>query len=199
MPLRWRLGAQVLLEGQVGAGKTTFARGFVRTFTGDAEVTVASPSFLLHLQYPEGGRCTLHHLDLYRLLPDRDISFLGLEALLPSGVALIEWPSPRLAPLLPPSLLTVRIEEESDGPSQPVASSAAPAAVPLPDSDSAMHAEASLSSAEGGGAGEEGHYGREELPEMDAPRRVTLVQPPPPRSPGNFAYRAQLLCCLPVL
>ena len=74
MPLRWRLGAQVLLEGQVGAGKTTFARGFVRTFTGDAEVTVASPSFLLHLQYPLGSVAAAASVLLYgTYTPGRNI------------------------------------------------------------------------------------------------------------------------------
>lgn len=101
-------GDVVLLLGDVGAGKTTFARGFVRHFTADEEVTVASPSFLLHLQYPghlrhrrmfallcptlmqdavrPGGPCTLHHLDLYRLGEAKDVSFLGLDQLIPKGV-----------------------------------------------------------------------------------------------------------------
>jgi len=136
-------GDVVLLEGEVGAGKTTFARGFIRAFTGDPDATVASPSFLLHLQYP-GGPCTLHHLDLYRLLPDRDLAFLGLEEVLPTGVSLIEWPSPKLAHMLPESLLKVHLTEEA-------------AAAPAPEE---------------GGGGEEGEFA---LPEMDAPRRLTLV------------------------
>jgi tRNA A37 threonylcarbamoyladenosine biosynthesis protein TsaE len=45
-----REGDVILLRGDVGAGKTTFARGFLRTFVGDPDLTVASPTFLLHHQ-----------------------------------------------------------------------------------------------------------------------------------------------------
>lgn len=103
-------GDVILLKGEVGAGKTTFARTFIRAYTKDEELTVASPSFLLHLQYP-GGACTVHHLDLYRLGQRADISFLGLDHLLPSGVSLIEWPCDSLYASLPPSYLTLSLRE----------------------------------------------------------------------------------------
>ena len=45
-----KVGDVILLTGAVGAGKTTFARGFIRSFVGDPDLTVASPSYLLHLQ-----------------------------------------------------------------------------------------------------------------------------------------------------
>ena len=143
-------GDVVLLCGDVGAGKTTFARAFIREFTRDDDVTVASPSFLLHLQYP-GGPCTLHHLDLYRLGQRADIAFLGLEQVLPSGVSLIEWPSDSLFPLLPSSYLTIHLRE----PTPQSADACAEAEQPGPDAVADPE--------------EDGEFA---LPAMDGPRVV---------------------------
>lgn len=82
-------GEVVLLEGELGAGKTVFVRGLARGLAVDpGEVT--SPTFVLLTSYP--GRLTLHHADLYRLTGDGDDLELGLDELPgPRGVLAIEW------------------------------------------------------------------------------------------------------------
>lgn len=83
-------GEVVLLQGELGAGKTAFVRGLARGLGADPE-EVASPTFVLLTAY--AGRLTLHHADLYRLGGGGDERELGLEELPgPSGVLAIEWP-----------------------------------------------------------------------------------------------------------
>lgn len=85
-----RAGDLVLLFGDLGAGKTTLARGLARGagFRG----RVSSPTFALARVY-RGKRLTLHHLDLYRL-KDGDVGELGLDELLadPRAATVVEWP-----------------------------------------------------------------------------------------------------------
>lgn len=80
-------GDVLLLNGELGAGKTTFVRGLARGagFVGD----VLSPTFQLLRLYP--GRVPLAHVDLYRLAHPSDIADLGLEEMLEVGAAAIEW------------------------------------------------------------------------------------------------------------
>jgi tRNA threonylcarbamoyladenosine biosynthesis protein TsaE len=83
-------GEVVLLEGELGAGKTAFVRGLARGLGADPD-EVASPTFVLLTAYP--GRLTLHHADLYRLSSGGDDRELGLEELPgPNGVLAVEWP-----------------------------------------------------------------------------------------------------------
>ena len=80
----------VLLTGDLGAGKTAFARGLAEGLGVDP-LEVSSPTFTLIQEY-RGGRLTLHHIDLYRLSP-REVDDLGLEELVVSGaVVAVEWP-----------------------------------------------------------------------------------------------------------
>lgn len=83
--------ALVGLEGELGAGKTAFARGFVRTLAPEAEVRVASPTYAIcHTYRTEPA---LHHLDLYRVLDEDDLESTGFRDLMERSVMLIEWPS----------------------------------------------------------------------------------------------------------
>ena len=84
-------GAVVLLRGELGAGKTTLARGLARG--AGYKGRVSSPTFALAHVY-RCRRLTLHHLDLYRLAEGED-SELGLEELLadPRGAVVVEWPA----------------------------------------------------------------------------------------------------------
>ncbi len=86
-----KAGAVVLLRGELGAGKTTFARGLARG--AGYRGRVSSPTFALAHVY-RCKRLTIHHLDLYRLSACEDEE-LGLEELLadPRGALVVEWPA----------------------------------------------------------------------------------------------------------
>jgi tRNA threonylcarbamoyladenosine biosynthesis protein TsaE len=89
-----RLGDLLLLEGDLGAGKTTFVRGVARGAGSSAHV--ASPTFQLVRLYP--GRVQLAHVDLYRLQASAELADLGLEELLDQGAVVVEWGSRLEAP-----------------------------------------------------------------------------------------------------
>jgi len=101
------------LAGQLGAGKTTFARGLLRTLgIGGA---IRSPSYTLMEEYAVAGWSVLH-LDLYRLSPGEDLHELGLRdrhhgALL----LLVEWPERAAPGQIPPMDLSLLFEIASDG------------------------------------------------------------------------------------
>ena len=103
-------GDALLLEGPLGAGKTAFARAFLRAATGDALLEVPSPSFTLLQEYTT-ARGPVTHFDLWRLdgPPDRNVaalSELGWEEAR-DGIVLVEWPD-RLGPLRPATALTLK-------------------------------------------------------------------------------------------
>ena len=83
-------GDVVLLEGDLGAGKSELARGIARGL-GVAE-TVTSPSFTI-LNVYESGRCPLYHFDWYRLESAEELFELGMDEYLGGdGIAVVEWP-----------------------------------------------------------------------------------------------------------
>jgi tRNA threonylcarbamoyl adenosine modification protein YjeE len=85
-----RPGDLVLLEGDLGVGKTALARAVIRTLLGDPGLDVPSPSFALVQPY-EGHGHSILHADLYRLTSEREIDELGLFDRA-DAIVLLEWP-----------------------------------------------------------------------------------------------------------
>lgn len=99
-------GSLVFLHGGLGAGKTTFVRGCLRSagFMG----TVKSPTFTLVEEYRLPG-LTLFHFDLYRLNHPEELEWLGIrDYLQPDAICLIEWPE-RAAGSLPEADLDIEL------------------------------------------------------------------------------------------
>lgn len=83
-------GSVLHLRGELGAGKTTFARALIRALTPGARVK--SPTYTLVETYAVPGG-TLHHLDLYRLASPDELEYLGVRDLAaPDAAMLVEWP-----------------------------------------------------------------------------------------------------------
>ncbi|MGN6463370.1 MAG: tRNA (adenosine(37)-N6)-threonylcarbamoyltransferase complex ATPase subunit type 1 TsaE, partial [Pseudolabrys sp.] len=98
-------GDTITLSGDLGAGKTTFARALIRHFAGDPTTEVPSPTFTLTQSY-DLPRFPLVHADLYRLSGSSELAELGFDDLPPTAVVLVEWPD-RAAGFLPPDRLDV--------------------------------------------------------------------------------------------
>jgi tRNA threonylcarbamoyladenosine biosynthesis protein TsaE len=101
-------GDVVLLDGELGAGKTCFVQGVARGLGVPRERRVASPTFTLINQHP--GRVPLYHVDLYRIGDPGELEEIGIRDYLGGeGVAVIEW-AERLGALSPRERVDVRFE-----------------------------------------------------------------------------------------
>lgn len=106
------MGEAVCLSGNLGAGKTTLARGAIEAWTGAPE-EAPSPTYTL-VQIYQGPRGELWHVDLYRLKRAEEAWELGLEDALQQAACLIEWPD-RLEGALPPDRLDIELTLDSAG------------------------------------------------------------------------------------
>ncbi|XDZ65187.1 tRNA (adenosine(37)-N6)-threonylcarbamoyltransferase complex ATPase subunit type 1 TsaE [Alphaproteobacteria bacterium LSUCC0684] len=117
-------GDILALKGDLGAGKSTFARGMIRAalarFGIDTD-DIPSPTFTLVQTYPfakDGDRETeIWHMDCWRLETPDEILELGFQEIEGRHIALIEWPE-KIAGYLPGDALTI-LMEEAEGPSAP--------------------------------------------------------------------------------
>ncbi|WP_286830081.1 MULTISPECIES: tRNA (adenosine(37)-N6)-threonylcarbamoyltransferase complex ATPase subunit type 1 TsaE [Kordiimonas] len=85
-------GRLIALEGDLGAGKSTLARAFIRARLGDEEAEVPSPTFTLVQTYDCDDGVQVWHADLYRLTDPEEAYELGLDEARDDGICLIEWP-----------------------------------------------------------------------------------------------------------
>ncbi len=102
-------GTVILLYGDLGAGKTVFARGFARGL-GITE-PVSSPTYTIVQEYPLPDGGMLYHLDLYRIDGEASALAFGADEFLNDGMsyALVEWPE-RINGILPASAVEITIE-----------------------------------------------------------------------------------------
>ena len=106
-------GDVIALSGDLGAGKTSFARGILAGLGFEGEV--ASPSFALVIPYaPPLLRLSVWHVDLYRLDGPAEAEQLGLDDALYDSVLLVEWPD-RLGDRLWPNALKITLKDFGDG------------------------------------------------------------------------------------
>lgn len=98
-------GDLITLSGDLGAGKTTFARAMIRFLAGNPDIPVPSPTFTLMQTY-DLPRFPVVHADLYRLEGPGELAELGFDDLPKNAVVLLEWPD-RAAGFLPPDRLDV--------------------------------------------------------------------------------------------
>jgi tRNA threonylcarbamoyladenosine biosynthesis protein TsaE len=101
-----RAGDVVVLAGELGAGKTTFAQGIARGL--GVEEPVTSPSFTLVQEYR--GRLPVAHVDVYRLDRLQELHDLGFEELVDGGgVTIVEW-GDVVEQLMPPDRVVIRLQ-----------------------------------------------------------------------------------------
>ncbi len=109
-----RPGDAILLAGPYGAGKTAFARAFLRAATGQPDLVVPSPSFTLVQTYVLPGGVEAWHYDLWRIRGAEELAELGWEEA-QRGIVLVEWPD-RLGPSAPSEALTITLSPVADRP-----------------------------------------------------------------------------------
>ncbi len=104
-----KTGDVVALRGDLGAGKTSFARALIRALSGpdSAEREVPSPTFTLVQTY-ETPAGPIHHFDLYRIQTPDELTEIGWDEALGLGIVLVEWPE-RAGNLLPAARLDLTL------------------------------------------------------------------------------------------
>ena len=111
LAVQLKAGDVILLEGDLGAGKSELARGVAKGL--GVQETVTSPSFTI-LNVYESGRVPLYHFDWYRLESEEELYELGMDEYLGGdGIALVEWPE-RCPEAIPEDHLLIRLQAEGE-------------------------------------------------------------------------------------
>jgi MurNAc alpha-1-phosphate uridylyltransferase len=121
-----RAGDLIALHGDLGAGKTTFARALIRSLVNDPNAEVPSPTFAIEQSYQ--GRFDIAHYDLYRLGDPSELDELGFEEKLAQALVLVEWPA-RAGDRLPADRIDLMFEEVNGHPEQRHLSLRAPSGI----------------------------------------------------------------------
>lgn len=100
-------GDVICLQGDLGAGKTTFVQGIAEGW--GAVDAVSSPTFIIVNQYRDSGQRQLFHMDAYRLDSTPEAEELDLDTMLAQGPLIIEWPE-RMERLIPRERLWVQLD-----------------------------------------------------------------------------------------
>ncbi len=104
-------GNIVLLDGDLGAGKTVFSKGIVQKISGE-KVSAVSPTFVIMNAYDTNPK--VYHFDLYRISDESELDAIGAEEYFYSdGISLVEWPS-RVSEYFPSSAIKVNIKKIND-------------------------------------------------------------------------------------
>jgi len=101
-------GGSIYLKGDLGSGKSTIARAFIRQLCGNHELEVPSPTFSLVQSYEPPAERSIDeilHADLYRISDPGELNELGLPNTDPSSLAIVEWPENAKGELPEPDLL----------------------------------------------------------------------------------------------
>lgn len=112
LALALRIGDCLALTGDLGAGKSTLARAFLRAMADDADLEVPSPTFTLVQAYDL--RIPVAHFDFYRLADSAELDELGFDEALNTGICLVEWPE-MAETELPQNRIRLTLEHEGDG------------------------------------------------------------------------------------
>ena len=104
-------GDVICLQGDLGAGKTTFVQGIAQGW-GSLD-SVSSPTFILVNVYRRADQSQLFHMDAYRLDSTPEAEELDLDSMLADGALIIEWPE-RMAELIPSERLWIKLEHVDD-------------------------------------------------------------------------------------
>ncbi len=105
-------GDAILLTGPLGAGKSAFARAFLRAASGNPQLDVPSPSYTLVQSYST-RLGPVHHFDLWRLEGEDSVQELGWDELA-DDIVLVEWPD-RLGSLTPEGALRISLRPDGEG------------------------------------------------------------------------------------
>jgi tRNA threonylcarbamoyl adenosine modification protein YjeE len=112
LALALKPGDCLALSGDLGAGKSTLARAFLRAVADDDDLEVPSPTFTLVQVYEL--RIPVAHFDLYRLGDASELDELGFDEALSSGICLVEWPE-MAEDLLPADRIRLKLEHDGEG------------------------------------------------------------------------------------
>jgi tRNA threonylcarbamoyladenosine biosynthesis protein TsaE len=109
---RLKPGDVILLVGDLGAGKTTFARGMIAALAGVEDAP--SPTYTLVQTYETSDGTPLLHADLYRIEDEDELDELGIEDAFEDSIVLIEWPD-RMGRRVPEGALTLKLRLAPEG------------------------------------------------------------------------------------